>query len=56
MISIGQFKKLNNEYLDITCLDIDDSKKLRMTDEQAKILIERVSVRQGTVLCLAPEI
>lgn len=43
MISIGQFKKLNNEYLDITCLDIDDSKKLRMTDEQAKILIERVS-------------
>ena len=40
----GRFSVLTEAtYLNITCLDIDDSKKLRMTDEQAKILIERVS-------------
>ena len=37
------FEKFNNEIMAETCLDVEDKPRIKVTDEQAKRMIEKIS-------------
>ena len=43
IISMEEFEKFNNEIMSETCLDIEDKPRIKVTDEQAKRMIEKIS-------------
>lgn len=43
IISKDEFAKFNNEQVFDTCIDIEDKPKMKVTDEQAKKIIEKIS-------------
>ena len=43
IVPLDDFEKFNNERAFEICLDIDDKPKVKVTDEQAKKLIEKIS-------------
>ena len=43
IVSKNEFARFNNEKVFDTCLDIEDKPKIKVTDEQAKKIIEKIS-------------
>ena len=43
IISMEEFEKFNNEIMAEICLDIEDKPRIKVTDEQAKRMIEKIS-------------